>query len=66
MEENNTPVKDARHSLLPCYFGAHRYEIHKEELVSNITGTVIGKVIISRCSVCGRIKVDNIKLLNIY
>lgn len=62
----STPVKDERYSLIPCYFGAHRYEIYKEELVSNVNGTTIGKVIISRCSVCGKIKTDNVKLLNAY
>ena len=37
-------------------FGIHKYEVLKEEELRDAHGTLVGKVIISRCSNCGKIK----------
>lgn len=37
-------------------FNFHKYEILKEETLENPHGILIGKVIISRCTNCGKIK----------
>lgn len=42
--------------LIKCLFGFHKYEVYKEEQVSDYKGNIIGKVIISRCSECGKLK----------
>ena len=46
-----------------CFFGNHKYEVYKEENVT-LAGTeiVTGKVIISRCTNCGKMKTENIEL----
>ena len=46
-----------------CFFGNHKYEVYKEENVT-LAGTeiVTGKIIISRCTNCGKIKTENIEL----
>lgn len=36
-------------------FNLHKYEILKEETLTNRHGDIIGIVIISRCSNCGKI-----------
>ena len=38
------------------FFNIHKYEVLKEEELRNSHGILIGKVIISRCSNCGKIK----------
>ena len=38
------------------FFNIHKYEVLKEEELKNSYGILIGKVIISRCSNCGKIK----------
>lgn len=38
------------------FFNVHKYEILKEEELRNSYNILIGKVIISRCSNCGKIK----------
>lgn len=38
------------------FFGVHKYEIFKEEELKDVKGNVIGKVIISKCNNCGKIK----------
>ena len=38
------------------FFGLHKYEILKEETLNNKHGDIIGIVIISKCSNCGKIK----------
>lgn len=63
METNNTPVREIKHSLIPCKFGAHRYEVYADELMKTVNGTVIGRNIITRCSVCGKIKSNPIKII---
>lgn len=37
-------------------FNLHKYEIIKEETLTNKHGDIVGLVIISRCTNCGKIK----------
>lgn len=37
------------------FFGLHKYEIMREEEFKDSHGAVVGKVIISRCTNCGKI-----------
>lgn len=46
--------------LIKCLFGIHKYEIYKEEEVTDIKGNLIGKVIVSICTKCGKIKTNYI------
>lgn len=67
MNDNTSPVKDMntkRYSLIPCYFGAHRYVVYKDEPINSLGGTIIARNIITMCSVCGKIKSNYIKLIN--
>ncbi len=43
-----------------CKFGLHKYEIYKEETLTDIRENVIGKIIISRCELCGKIHIDKV------
>ena len=36
-------------------FGIHKYEVLKEEEIREAHGNVVGKVIISRCTNCGKV-----------
>ena len=38
------------------FFNIHKYEVLKEEELKNSYGILIGKIIISRCNNCGKIK----------
>lgn len=38
------------------FFNIHKYEILKEEELRNSYNILVGKIIISRCSNCGKIK----------
>lgn len=38
------------------FFGMHKYEVIKEEELKESHGTIVGRVIISRCTNCGKIK----------
>ena len=49
---------------LKCLFGLHKYDIYKEEPLTDYTGTEIGKVIICKCTRCGRLKVYKIRTKN--
>lgn len=51
---------------LKCFFGLHRYEVLKEEEIKDYRGDIIGKVIISRCTNCGKIKSIKIKTVENY
>lgn len=42
------------------FLNLHKYEIIKEEKKTDKKGNVIGKVIISRCTNCGKIKSNTI------
>lgn len=37
------------------FFGIHKYEVLKEEELREAHGNVVGKVIISRCTNCGKV-----------
>ena len=37
-------------------FSIHKYEVLKEEELKDSHGTLVGKVIVSRCTNCGKIK----------
>lgn len=52
------------HKWFRCFFGLHSYEIYKEEVISD-RSIIIGKVIISRCSTCGKITLKVVNLSNI-
>lgn len=49
-----------------CLIGLHKREVYKEEDVINIRGEKIGKIIISRCSNCGKLKTTYIETLKQY
>lgn len=51
---------------IKCKFGLHKYEVYKEEELIDVRKDVIGKVIISRCSVCGKIHVDKVRTIENY
>lgn len=51
---------------IKCKFGLHKYEVYKEEELTDVRKDVIGKVIISRCSVCGKIRVDKVRTVKNY
>ena len=38
------------------FFSIHKYEVLKEEELRDAHGTLVGKVIVSRCTNCGKIK----------
>ena len=46
-----------------CFLGSHKYEIHEEHDIT-LAGTdiVVGKAIVSRCTNCGKIKIEEIPL----
>lgn len=43
-----------------CFIKLHKYEVIKEEELKNRHGDIIGKAIISRCTNCGRLKIDKV------
>lgn len=45
-----------KQSILCKWFGLHIYEVYKEEDFLDKKENVIGKVITSRCNICGKIK----------
>lgn len=49
-----------KQSILCKWFGLHVYEVFKENDLVDKKENVIGKVITSRCTICGKIKTDNI------
>ena len=51
---------------IKCKLGIHKYEVYKEEELTDIRKDVIGKVIISRCSACGKIHVDKVRTVENY
>lgn len=51
---------------IKCKLGIHKYEVYKEEELTDVYKDVIGKVIISRCSVCGKIHVDKVRTVENY
>lgn len=51
---------------IKCKFGMHKYEIYKEEELMDVRKYIVGKVIISRCSLCGKIHADKIRTVENY
>ena len=51
---------------IKCKFGIHKYEVYKEEEYTDMRGNVIGKIIISRCNICGKIHVDKVRTVENY
>ena len=49
-----------------CWLGRHTYEVYKEEELHSVNGTIVGKVIISRCTECGKLKVERIHTIENY
>lgn len=47
-------------SDIQCKFGFHKYEIYKEEVLTDIRENIIGKIIISRCINCGKLHIDKV------
>ena len=46
-----------------CFMGSHKFEVYKEEDIK-LAGTdiIVAKAIISRCSNCGKIKIEEVRL----
>ena len=40
---------------IKCKLGIHKYEIYKEEEITDAFKNVIGKAFISRCAICGKL-----------
>ena len=55
-----------KHQDFKCLIGLHKREVYKEEDVTNIRGEKIGKIIITRCSNCGKLKTTYIETLKQY
>ena len=41
-----------------CFIGLHHYEVYKEVEVKDTNDTTVGINIVSRCTNCGRIKIN--------
>jgi len=41
---------------IKCYLGVHKYEVLSTEILQNPYKAIIGKIIVSRCKNCGKIK----------
>lgn len=55
-----------KHQDFKCLIGLHKREVYKEEDITNIRGEKIGKVIISRCTNCGKLKTTYVETLKQY
>jgi len=51
---------------IKCLFGLHKYEIYKDEPLTDARENILGRIIISRCSVCGKIHIDKIVTIENY
>lgn len=49
---------------LRCWFGLHKYEVYKQEDIKDVHGHVIGIIIISRCTNCGKLNAKYIYTVN--
>ena len=45
---------------IKCLFGLHKYEIYKDDPLTDARENILGRIIISRCSVGGKIHRDKI------
>lgn len=50
--------------FIKCLFGIHTYEIHEEFELTDVRKDVIGTIIVSRCTRCGKIKTTEIRTVN--
>lgn len=41
-----------------CFIGLHHYEVYKEVEVKDANDTTVGINIVSRCTNCGKIKIE--------
>lgn len=48
------------------FFNIHKYEVYGEEELKDVKGNTIGKIIISRCSNCGKVNRVKIHTEEIY
>lgn len=55
MNENNS---------IKCLFRLHNYEVYKEIDLIDVRKDVIGTIIVSRCTCCGKIKTTEIRTVN--
>lgn len=55
MDENNS---------IKCLFRLHNYEVYKEIDLIDVRKDVIGTIIVSRCTRCGKIKTTEIHSVN--
>ena len=46
--------------LMCKFFGLHKYEVTKEENLVDAKSHIIGSIIITKCSICGKIKHNKI------
>lgn len=49
-----------------CFFGLHKYEVLEKKDIVNPYQIVVGSVIISRCTNCGKIKEHSVYTDNNY
>lgn len=49
-----------------CFIHGHRYKIMERHDLLDDRNSIIGKVIVSRCELCGRITVKTIYTVNNY
>lgn len=52
---NNNKLKNMKQNIWCKFFNLHKYEVIKEENKLDPKGNVIGKILISRCTNCGKI-----------
>lgn len=51
---------------LKCFFGLHNFEVYKEIPLTDVRGNAMGKIIVSRCTNCGKIKQVRVITVNGY
>lgn len=49
-----------------CFIHGHKYKIMERHDLLDDRNSIIGKVIVSRCELCGRITVKTIYIVNNY
>ncbi len=61
---NNDLIMD-KHTDIKCFFGLHKYNVYKEEIINDKRGEPLAKIIISRCKNCGKIKLTKVDMREI-
>lgn len=49
-----------------CLIGLHNYKVYKEDKITDVRGNEVGKVIISTCENCGKVKVTRVRTVENY